>query len=87
MENVEDEQNNVINIAQDNKTVDEQSITTETPEASKNPLDEEKAKQEMIEQLKKLGNMCLKPFGMSTDDFQMVPQEGGGFSVQMRRNQ
>uniref|UniRef100_A0A915DXE1 UBC core domain-containing protein n=1 Tax=Ditylenchus dipsaci TaxID=166011 RepID=A0A915DXE1_9BILA len=51
----------------------------------KNKVADEKTKEEMMEQLKKLGDMCLRPFGLSTNNFQMVPQPGGGFSIQMKK--
>ncbi|OQR68275.1 tetratricopeptide repeat protein 1-like, partial [Tropilaelaps mercedesae] len=44
----------------------------------------EEMKQKMIDSLKQLGNVFLKPFGLSTDNFNMVPNENGGYSVQMR---
>ncbi|CAI2299894.1 unnamed protein product [Caenorhabditis sp. 36 PRJEB53466] len=46
----------------------------------------EEMKADMIEKLKSLGNMCLSPFGLSTDSFEMVPNGSGGFSVQMKGN-
>lgn len=41
--------------------------------------------QEMISKLKDFGNMCLKPFGLSTDNFEMVQQPGGGYSISMKK--
>jgi len=50
-----------------------------------NKAADEKTKEEMLEQLKKLGDMCLRPFGLSTNSFEMVPQPGGGYSISMKK--
>ena len=46
----------------------------------------EKLKSEMIDNLKKLGNMCLKPFGLSTNNFKMEQNESGSYNIQFQQN-
>lgn len=41
----------------------------------------EKLKDEMLGKLKDIGNTILGKFGMSTDNFKMVEQPGGGYSL------
>jgi tetratricopeptide (TPR) repeat protein len=47
----------------------------------------EKQKEEMMGTLKNFGNKILGNFGLSTDNFQMTPQDGGGYSVNFVQNQ
>ncbi|CAD6184332.1 unnamed protein product [Caenorhabditis auriculariae] len=44
----------------------------------------EELKTDVLQKLKGLGDFCLKPFGLSTDSFELKPNSEGGYSIQMR---
>lgn len=45
----------------------------------------EEMKKEMMDGLKKLGNMCLRPFGLSTENFKFEDNGSGGYNMQFQQ--
>lgn len=45
----------------------------------------EKLKLEALDKLKSLGNLVLKPFGLSTDNFEVKPNGEGGCSINFKQ--
>ncbi|CAG5099249.1 Oidioi.mRNA.OKI2018_I69.XSR.g16380.t1.cds [Oikopleura dioica] len=45
----------------------------------------EQMKKEMMDGLKKLGNMCLRPFGLSTENFKFEDNGQGGYNMQFQQ--
>uniref|UniRef100_F1L6C2 Tetratricopeptide repeat protein 1 n=1 Tax=Ascaris suum TaxID=6253 RepID=F1L6C2_ASCSU len=69
------------------KKYPDKKVYVEKAFSLKRAIDErnERIKQDMLAKLKDLGNMCLRPFGLSTDNFQLTPKPDGGYSISMRK--
>ena len=46
---------------------------------------QEEMKQQMFTQLRSLGDMCLKPFGLSTNNFSLEDNGSGGYSMSFNK--
>lgn len=47
----------------------------------------ENLKKELLGKLKDLGDMCLRPFGLSTDSFELTDNGQGGMTVSIKTNE
>ncbi|KAK6730441.1 hypothetical protein RB195_007110 [Necator americanus] len=47
----------------------------------------EQMKDDMINKLKQLGDVCLRPFGLSTNSFQLTPNAEGGYSISLKNKE
>ncbi|VDK45676.1 unnamed protein product [Anisakis simplex] len=45
----------------------------------------ERVKEDVLAKLKDLGNMCLRPFGLTTDNFKLEEKPDGGYSLSMKK--
>ncbi|GAA6056880.1 hypothetical protein JCM3770_005126 [Rhodotorula araucariae] len=48
-------------------------------------MQQAKEKEEVVDKLKDLGNMVLGKFGLSTDNFKLQEQPGGGYGISFQR--
>lgn len=72
------------NLSAADRRIVEQQLRTLPPRTK---AAQEKETGEMMDKLRQLGNGILKPFGLSTNNFQMVKDEKtGGYSMNFNQN-